>query len=311
MKRIVLFLCFSLLSAIILAAEPVKSYWVVGSFDTSEAANKELARLDYWITQVIRVAAVKSGPTIKYRLLVADNTYQVQKHQLERLGIKPWKIIFSPSDLEPLMATGSLDGNLSYVLVLAGFRDEALANQHAMKLRMQSKEPIDVKATSVNNRDYYRVVTGPYDAEVSVVRDQFVLMGIDDAWWLGMPTFEVDAGLDSPREVVEPEQSSAYRIERSNNIPIVEASVNSIPIRAVMRAPKPQESYIEYCVKKANPAERSQYCRDGKFVLQSQRKIEVMGEFALFQFCATEAVGGERKQFCSNSNMSPVLVNDD
>ena len=304
MKRALLFLCIFILPLIVSAADPSKSYWVIGSFNTSEGAKKEVGRLDYWITQPIRIAAVKINQATKYRLLVSDNTYQSQMSRFETLGIKPWKTKLTPSDLDVPMVTGRFGANLSYVLVLAGFRDEAQANQHAEDLRKQSKAPVDVVATSVNDDDYYRVVAGPYDAEVAVVRDQFVLMGIDDAWWLDMPRTALVTRVDRPKKVVVPDAINTYHAEESNSIPVVEASIGSIPDGTVMRAPLPQESYVDYCVNKANSAERGQYCRDGKFVSQSQRKIEAMGEAALFKFCATEAAGNERRQYCKNGNLS-------
>ena len=302
MKRTLLFLCFYVLSFPVFAAELSKSYWVIGSFSTPESAKKEVSRLGYWITQPIRIAAVKANRRTNYRLLVTDRTYQSQKNQLNKLGISPWKTRLTPSDLDVPMVTGKSAEKLSYVLVLAGFRDEALAEQHAESLRRRSEASVDVVATSLNNSDYYRVVSGPYNTEVTVVQDQFVLMGIDDAWWLDVPVKSLVTRLDK-HEVVEPQRSKSNQLEESNTIPVIEASVGLIPDHMVLRAPKSHESYVEYCIQKATFAERKRYCGDGDFISQSQRRIEAMGESALFTFCATKATGGERKEYCKNEKL--------
>jgi hypothetical protein len=260
-------------------------------------------RLGSWINQPIRIEKVNLGQKTRYRLLVTDGAYQSQINEFNKLGIKPWKTRSRASDFDIPIVAGQLAVKSSYVLVLADFHHEAQAERIAENLRKQTKEPIDVVDAPVNNSDYYRIVNRPYDNEDSVVRDQFVLMGMDDTWWLTLPARDLVDYVDK-HEVVASTLSKPYQSEASNIISVVEASINSVPTGTVLRAPKAHESYVEYCVNKAKPAERKQYCGDGRFISQSEHRIESMGESVLFKFCATEANGNERRQYCNNENLS-------
>lgn len=302
MTKTLLMICFLIFPAALFADENSQLFWVVGSFTSPESAQKELRRLEYRI-RPIRIAAVRSNSETRYRLLIDDSVYAEHNDALAKLGIKPWRTKISPSELSAPMVTAKLGANLSYVLVLAGFRDKDYAEQHAEKLKSESGKPVRVIETTSGDRDYYRVVSGPYDAEVAVVRDQFVLMGIDDAWWLNIPKL-VTLVPDSMVPLQPATNAIPVSISGVDPIPVVEASVNAIPEGTVLRAPMKGESYIDYCVKKANGAERAQYCADGEFISQLSHRVESMGEAALFKFCATEATGMERRIYCDNDNLA-------
>ncbi|MBL4680943.1 MAG: SPOR domain-containing protein [Pseudomonadales bacterium] len=299
MTKTVLAICFFILSISVAAEEISKRYWVVGSFASTASAKKELKRLEYRI-RPIRIVVAKSGDKTRYRLLVSDEVYSQHQEALRNFGIEPWQTSMTLGEMGAPMVTAKLGANLNYVLVLAGFRDKNYAEQHAEKLKADTSEPVRVIEASIGNGEYYRVVSGPYDAEIAGVRDQFVLMGIDDAWWLDVPALVTHVPaliLTQPEQVVVSEYAPSQ-------IPVVEASVNTIPEGVVLRSPEAGESYIDYCVKKANAAEREQYCRDGEFVPKMVYRVESMGETALFKFCATEATGAERRLYCDNDDLA-------
>jgi len=303
MAKTVLAICFFILSISVAAEETSKRYWVVGSFASAVSAQKELKRLEYRI-RPIRIVVAKSGNKTRYRLLVSDGVYSQHQEPLRKFGIEPWQTSMTPGEMGAPMVTAKLGANLNYVLVLAGFRDKKYAEQHAEKLKADTNEPVRVIEAPIGDSDYYRVVSGPYDAEIAGVRDQFVLMGIDDAWWLDVPALVTHVPALMPESALAQPEQAVVSEYVSSQIPVVEASVNTIPEGMVLRSPEAGESYIDYCVKKANAAEREQYCRDGEFVPKMVYRVESMGETALFKFCATEATGTERRLYCDNDELA-------
>lgn len=68
-----------------------------------------------------------------------------------------------------------------------------------------------------------------------------------------------------------------------------------------IKAPRPGESYFDFCIQKANQLERAVSCADGYFndLVVAERGIVDRDE-ALLKFCALRATVAERQKYCAD-----------
>ena len=65
--------------------------------------------------------------------------------------------------------------------------------------------------------------------------------------------------------------------------------------------PGANESYVEYCLRRANKMEREIYCADGSFNrIANAEKNSAEADANRLKYCALHATGRERREMCRN-----------
>ncbi len=297
-------------------------YWAVGAFRSQGNAEREQARIADLTAMDVEV--MQSGEM--YRVVVAKNDDpDMQKMALEDLGLTPWSL-GSPGAKVAAVASSSpaprVEGAGSgYLLVLASFRDEASAN--ALRLRMEQDNVADlgVMTRDVGGETYYRLVQGPHSNKDGVNTD-YSNYGIEGAWWIGGETAAVASKAMDPEipmmEVVDddgnvsvveiPDQMTS---KNTGSAPAASAAVGGMagtmaaePQRDVVyevSPPRANESYVDYCLRRANKMEREIYCADGSFNrIANAEKNSAEADANRLKYCALHATGRERREMCRN-----------
>ncbi|HIG40285.1 MAG TPA: SPOR domain-containing protein [Gammaproteobacteria bacterium] len=305
--------CLWLLLATLTVVYPqaIADYWSLGAFRVEENAARERDRLS--AVTGMNVELSQSGNI--YRVVIEKGSDSAaQKETLEDLGLSPWLLSKNPSLVTSNRATKTeaMDLGDGYLLVLASFTDDVSAGVLLEKLRDDGIDPVAVIRANVNGTSYYRVVQGPFDTKAGVNTD-YSRYGIDDAWWMvsrglqvaSVPAYASAEKASSAKDEVPQmetvnESGGVTVVSIPDVMPKIMQAEETEPVY-VMSPPAPGESYIDYCLKRANKMERTIYCSDAVFnrIATVQRRIEE-GNSAKLNYCALHATRSQRKQLCED-----------
>jgi hypothetical protein len=278
-------------------------YWSLGAFSTAENALVEKARLAGMIGLPIQIAVFAEGDMALFRLVIKkDEDPANQKKMILDSGVSPWSIVFDEVRLMEEQALSTTSGqNLEYFLVLAGFRSKDKAD--ALLAGFNNSDGVNflLQESELGSASWYRVVHGPFGQPDKSVKTKFNQQGFKDTWWVRSIVEEIDE--DSMA------RSSAELEPRSETVVAPGDELSKASPVLSLTAPVAGESYLDYCIKKANQLERSVYCQDGAFdnLSLSERNGMPLGEAAvaagdkaLADFCALKATSEERDLYCNN-----------
>jgi hypothetical protein len=131
--------------------------------------------------------------------------------------------------------------------------------------------------------------------------------GYNDVWWAEHKVAKAPAAKevsDAAKEVAETKLSKPSTA-KSGKTKMAQTSPSKPKLKPKLkpeiRAPRPGESYFNYCVSKANQLERAVYCGDGSFndLVVAERRI-VDRDTALLEFCALRASAAGRRKYCGD-----------
>ncbi len=292
MKKVIQLTIILMSALYFVSSASAASYWSVGSFSQQDNAERERARISH--ETGMNVEVVRSGSL--YRVVVAkDSDPDIQKSMLEAVGLSPWSL---PDDnVEPVavpaMAKNPEPVQTGFSLVLASFLDEISAETLQERLAQDGIEDLSVMSAVVNGRTYYRLLQGPYSDRAGVNTD-FSAYGIGDTWWMASSTPVAVA--DVVMERADPEPAEPIGVVEVGTMPETPPE----PVYTIS-PPGAGESYINYCLRRANKMERAIYCKDGDFnrISNAERRLRERGES--HDYCALTANSRERKQKCRNN----------
>jgi len=284
-------------------------YWVVGSFQ--QEGNARAAARDYSsrTNESVMVSRHQVDGRTTYRLLVEKQGDQAsQRAALERLGVTPWT--FYGNDVDLVAESQSTPGR--FFLVLGVFSSAARA------LDVARRRDANLRVSEEGN--LVRVVRGPFDFKDPNEVAQARADGIEGAWWLDAS----DSG-SVPKAVAEAEPEPAAPEPESESEPEPEpepAAEQEVamapdpapaaePAPAPISPPRMNESYFDYCVKRANARERQIFCanRDFASTVVRERKVRAgMGGDVLLEFCARDATPAQRERYCDDATVQSRLT---
>ncbi|MBD3647684.1 MAG: SPOR domain-containing protein [Pseudomonadales bacterium] len=276
-------------------------FWVVGSFESLAAATTEKRRVEGASGLPVRIGTFNREDVTSYRLLVEkDDAPEAQRERLIDAGVSPWTVSMESNVLD-LSADDVSHSKWAQYLVLAGFRSEDRAHQFVEQLKSDGISDLMLDEIELQNSPYFRVLYGPFDMKGDDVREQVRAMGITDAWWVTRAVEDRPVEAETQR-VVELPVKEEKRIVVPEPEPEPEVQVS---------APRPGESYFDYCVKRANSVERSRYCRDGQFLASAvrgeQARQGMLNREQYFVFCAKEADSHQRSAHCTDTQLAEKL----
>lgn len=299
--RITSVFCGVLLVVFVLIANAASTgFWVVGSFESLASATTEKRRLEGVSGLPVRIGTSNRGDVTSYRLLVEkDSAPELQKEKLIDAGVSPWTVSVD-SNVMDLSADDVSNATWAQYLVLAGFRSEERAHQFVEQMNTNGISDLMLDEIALRGAPYFRVLYGPFDTKGNDVREQVRAMGITDAWWV-TKAVEQQVAATQPEAVIEIAPREEQRI-----------TVPPEPEPALqVSAPRPGESYFDYCVKRANSAERDRYCKDGQFlsaaVRGEQARQGALNQEQYFVFCTTQADAHQRKTHCTDAQLAEKL----
>ncbi len=169
--------CILFISTSAMAAQ---QYLVVGSYGSAKAANNEIVRLQKMIGIMIQISRISNG---NHRLVAINSSANKQKFEAQ--GIKPWIISLESSQV----AAGSLGNttvsrDITHYLVLDGYRRSSVAETFAADIGNKSAHNTSVVETSVKDRPYFRVVSGPHKSAAKAIRNEYQKLGVKDTFWI-------------------------------------------------------------------------------------------------------------------------------
>jgi hypothetical protein len=313
------------------AQDQKKNYWSLGSFNALINAISEKNRLTDVTGLPVQVAIFYDGDRRWYRTVVEKDGSSAQEKKIISVGINPWTLPLSADQLamvdEELEKTEAQLDEKEYFLVLAGFRGDFRAVRFIDKLSADGLEELQIETSSIAGAPWYRVMHGPYNLAQASVSEEVRVRGISDAWWVRrgaepgdrferVPVAEIVPLVAVAVAVIEPVIESFIE-------PVVEPIVEPVKVAVVEPVPEPKlsppkagESYLDYCVNKANEMEREVYCQDGFFkgLIMAEKKIRDdgllagKGGHAIAEFCAVQASAAEREIYCANQTQAPVQI---
>lgn len=312
-------------------AQDADEYWAVGSFRTLSSAQVESQRIERVAGETVHVARFELSSGTLYRLVVPKSSRpQSQKQALASAGIDAWTVSAGRSGLD-FVARSAVPGEETwYQLVVGSFQGEMVAEDYAADMRSRGAETAQLIAGTSNGSDIYRVVMGPYDYKDDSAKAQAAALGVNDSWWMAL---KVTANRQASREA--PPAAPARATATTPAMPVAADEKEAMPAVAraesprtntaapkpsmtvsgdrAPRAPQPNESYFDYCIKKATPKERELYCEDQKFstvaIAEKQVKAGARGG-AYVNFCATQATPEQRKEHCQDSTFANRVTPD-
>ena len=252
---------------LIAATVPVHAdYWSLASFSSEENGMKGLARLS---DSVPGAVLAESGG--RYRVLVEKSASpDAQKSALETEGYWPWTVYAADVD-RVLTHTGNRLTTRHY-LVAGSFTNERSAQTFMKKLQSDGRDSAEIQMAEVAGAIHYRVTLGPYDSR-SMADTDFSAYGIDSPWWMTVTVESMvaeqirdDAADDEPAYVAEETVSVA-----------VDMDVEEEPVYTIT-PPAANESYVDYCLRKANAMERSIYCKNDDFNRIAAAEVQAAGD---------------------------------
>ena len=247
-----------------------------------------------------------------FRLVLKAADYAGYEQQFKDLKIEPWALTVSPNRLV-LPPEADVSNGKEFYLVVAGFRDQAVAEALSLKLSRETSTNFAVELAKVYSAPYYRVMTGPYRFIKKSVEQKVIGTGINDGWWVSRSKSMTEAVLVKS-EVNEKESITANgssEIDSSGSA--VASSINNTPkttrTTRTLRSPRPGETFVEFCVQRANAAERDQFCGDSEFLVESMQRgasLQAMSREEYYEFCGSQASRAERLQYCSDQALVEV-----
>ncbi|MEX0942714.1 MAG: SPOR domain-containing protein [Pseudomonadales bacterium] len=286
-------LCVLLLStATSHADDHEKKYWVVGSFKQLGSAISESRRIEGESGEIARVARFEMPGGALYRIVVPEGgNAERQKRVLGNAGVEPWIVPIAGDDLNFVeMDTDGMD--IEFRLIVGAFSKADRARAFASDVSSRGPEPASVIES--DGAGVYRVALGPYRYRKAAAEANARDLGIDGAWWVAEQVERIAIKPD-PEPGPEPESVAIARLAPSS------------PEPRPLRPPGANESYIDYCVKKASPREREIYCQDDRFsavALSEQKVREGAGGQTYADFCAMTATPALRKKYCTDTTFS-------
>jgi len=300
-----------LLAAIIvisagLAAPASAEYWAVGSFNSLNAAKSESQRLEQATGEHIRIAKFEFPGGTMYRLMVLQSANpDSQKQVLTSAGASPWlapqpnrRMEFLDSEGTPEtkaptpgMSTANVASGGRHLLVVASFVDMQHAETFAGQISSRGMPKITTATGESHGSRVYRVVSGPWQTRDASIRGKAEEAGVSDSWWIASSKLVVTNPAPEPEPVA---------------MIATPAPEPPKPAPAPLRPPRPDESYFDYCVKKASPREREKYCADGQFsiaVREEQVRHGLAGQ-EYFDFCTRQASQAQRQKYCKDMTFS-------
>jgi hypothetical protein len=177
---------------------------------------------------------------------------------------------------------------VDYYLIIGSFRNKDRADKALAMFAKRSVDKLAIQKAEAFGETWHRVAHGPYDVINNSLKTEFVAIGVHDAWWLQIERLVAAVEITpAPAAVVVDEPS--------------------------ITPPRADESYIHYCVSKANAAERNIYCSDSDFsalgeIEKSSATLaqvqQGLGDSpkelqALAGFCLLKANASQRATYCS------------
>lgn len=326
MKKVIVVLAI-LVGFQVSAQDQKKNYWSLGSFNELINAISEKNRLTEVTGLPIQVATFYDGDRRWYRTVVEKDGSSAQEKNLINVGINPWTLPLSADQLamvdEELEKTAAQMDEKEYFLVLAGFRGDFRAVRFIDKLSANGLEELQIETSSIAGAPWYRVMHGPYNIAQASVSEEVRVRGISDAWWVRRGAEPGDKFERVPVAEIVPVVAVAVAVIEPVIEPIIEPVVEPVKVAVIEPVPEPKlsppkagESYLDYCVNKANEMEREVYCQDGFFkgLIMAEKKIRDGGLIAgkglnaITEFCALQASAAEREIYCANQTQAPVQI---
>ncbi len=327
MKKVI-FVIAILVGFQVIAQDQKKDYWSLGSFTELINAISEKNRLIDVTGLPIQVATFYDGDRRWYRTVVEKDGSSSQEKKIIDVGINPWTLPLSADQLAmvdvELEKTEARMDDKEYFLVLAGFRADFRADRFIGNLSADGLAELQVETSSIAGAPWYRVMHGPFNLAQASVSDEIRSRGISDAWWVRrgaepgdsferVPVAEIVPVVAVALAVIEP---VIEPIVEPIKVAVVEPVVKPVVEEPKLNPPKAGESYLDYCVQKANEMEREVYCQDGFFkgLIMAEKKIKDDGLIAggsgnaITEFCAVQASAAEREIFCANQTQAPVQI---
>lgn len=222
---------------------------------------------------------------------------------MEGAGLSPWT--YQMGEEQVGVKTAITDAG-RFVLVIAGFENTEPARTLVQELSAAGVPNVSVHKGTVSGSDYYRVVQGPHQSNDESARQELVDRDFEDAWWLTSDMAPMQKTVKIAAQ--EPIKKSPPKQKPVTEQPMELKTVKIAPEKPMIqkrkvqiKAPRPGESYFDYCIQKANQLERAVYCTDGSFndVAIAERGI-VDRDAALLKFCALRATEAERQKYCTD-----------
>jgi hypothetical protein len=292
--RAFLTLCVLFLScSISYADDHERMYWVVGSFKQLSSAISESRRIEGESGEAARVARFDMPGGMLYRIVVPESTNPGrQKQALSNAGVESWIVPVSGDDLN-FVDFDSVD--IEFRLVVGAFSKADRARAFAMDL--SDRGPESASVIESDGAGVYRVAFGPYAYRRSETEAMARDLGVDGAWWVVNQVERVAARLPAEVAVAKP---AAQPLAQSAK-----------PELKPLRPPGPNESFLDYCVNNATPAEREKYCKNDRFAaiaLSEQKVREGAGGQTYADFCAITATPTQRKKYCTDATFSERIT---
>lgn len=327
MKKVI-FVIAILVGFQVIAQDQKKDYWSLGSFNELINAISEKNRLTDITGLPVQVATFYDGDQRWYRTVVEKDGSSRQEKKIIDVGINPWTLPLSADQLAmvdvELEKTEARMDEKEYFLVLAGFRADFRAHRFIGNLSADGLAELQVEQASIAGAPWYRVMHGPFNLAQASVSEEIRSRGISDAWWVRrggepgdkferVPVAEIVPVVAVALAVIEP---VIEPIVEPIKVAVVEPVVEPVVEEPKLNPPKAGESYLDYCVQKANEMEREVYCQDGFFkgLIMAEKKIKDDGliaggsAHAITEFCAVQASAAEREIFCANQTQAPVQI---
>lgn len=291
--RAFLTLCVLFLScSISYADDHERKYWVVGSFKQLSSAISESRRIEGESGEAARVARFDMPGGMLYRIVVPEGMNPGRQRQaLTDAGVEPWIVPVSGDDLHFV----DFDGvDIEFRLVVGAFSRADRAQAFAMDI--SDRGPESASVIESDSAGVYRVAFGPYAYRKSEAETSARDLGVDGAWWVVDQVERV-----APAPTTRPVEVAVAK-------PVAQPSK---PEPKPLRPPGPNESYMDYCVQNATPAEREKYCQNDRFAaiaLSEQKVREGAGGQTYADFCAITATPAQRKKYCTDTTFSERIT---
>lgn len=311
MRQIAILLCGLLLVAgvsVETKAEPTE-FWVVGSFKSLPGAITEKRRIEGRSGLAVRVGTFNRTNVPSWRLLIEkDRAPQRQRQKIIDAGITPWTLKINASSLD-WSADDASEYDWARYLVLAGFRSEARAYEFVESLRGQGLSDLGIDEIGMAGRPYFRVLYGPFDMQDREVLEEVKAMGLTDSWWVIK-----DSGNRKSQAVASTSEDELPESGTTTPMPDEtprQSQPRQSPSRMAVNPPRAGESWMDYCVNRANSAERRQFCKDGGFmstaVKAEQARRGQLSDEEYFLFCTSEATADQRDEHCTDAQLVKKL----
>ena len=252
LPRLAAILCF-------LTCQPVfaEVHWVLGSFEEAGNAFRERER----VIATYSLPAAVSQSDYRFRVVVPGSEV-TSRAALEDLGFSPWQTseinLIDPPPAETMPTT-------EYYRVLASFVDEPSARLLADRLRADDMTSISIRSARVRDLTFFRVLQGPYGEKTTAAAglDKY---GLGESWWLAIGAIQDDQGSGSAATTDEVQSSAATAAsnEASEPVAVAEPAMADEPVYSIS-PPRPGESHLDYCLKRANSMERAIFCQNSLF----------------------------------------------